>query len=134
MSQHLNQQSHELSAMQKHITTIMKERDFLANESTRHAEEARNLGSDLTAVSRENQALNSELVHVAGERDRFKSELTECERQIQYLDELCRVKDQEKDHHTLSYRKLIADHEKLNIAQESSRQECDGLRYFFHLN
>ena len=72
--------------------------------------------------------LNSELVEVAAERDRNRAELSECERQVQYLDELCRVKEQEKEQLMASYRKLISEHERLDLTLKSSAEESDSMR------
>lgn len=63
-----------------------------------------------------------------GERDRYISELNECERQVQYLDELCRVKEQEKDQLMTSYRKLIGEHEKLELIFKSNAEDTNNIK------
>lgn len=63
-----------------------------------------------------------------GERDRYIAELNECERQVQYLDELCRVKEQEKDQLMTSYRKLIGEHEKLELIFQSNAEDTNNIK------
>jgi hypothetical protein len=72
--------------------------------------------------------LNAELSNIVNERDKFLAELSECEKQVHYLDELCRVKDQEKEQLMNSYRKLIGEHERLDVILKGSSDETDNLR------
>ncbi|KAJ1560903.1 hypothetical protein HK405_005560, partial [Cladochytrium tenue] len=65
---------------------------------------------------------------VVDDRDKLKTELSECENQIAYLNEIIRSKDQEKDHLVSSYRKLIADNDRLDITMKTSGEEISSLR------
>ncbi|KAH6564305.1 hypothetical protein BASA83_011775 [Batrachochytrium salamandrivorans] len=127
-SQNLTQQDRELNSLQHQLDQTIQERDHLGIMAQRHSDESRNLGSDLAAVTRENQVLNAELVESTVERDRYKAEVVECDRQLRYLDELIRGKDQEKDQIMASYRKLISEHERLDIALQSVSEEGDHVK------
>ncbi|KAL5033378.1 hypothetical protein BDV3_000368 [Batrachochytrium dendrobatidis] len=126
--QNLNQQDRELNSLQRQLEQTGQERDYFQNMTQRHVDEARNLGSDLAAVTRENQVLNAELVEASTERDRYKADVTECDRQLRYLDELIRGKDQEKDQLMVSYRKLISEHERLDIAMQTASEEGNHVK------
>lgn len=128
LNHHLNDQDNEILALQRQLENMLKDRDFLAVEASRNAEESKNLASDLAAITKQNQFLNSELANTVGERDRYISELNECERQVQYLDELCRVKEQEKDQLMSSYRKLIGEHEKLELIFQSNAEDANNIK------
>lgn len=54
--------------------------------------------------------------------------MTECERQIKYLDELIQQKDTEKDKIKESYRKLIAEHERVDLNCKLFDQEINDSR------
>jgi phage shock protein A len=62
------------------------------------------------------------------ERDALKCELTECDRQLQYLDQLIRNKDVDTQQLMHSYRKLIADHEKLELAFHNAQDDAKSGR------
>lgn len=79
-------------------------------------------------MTKENQMLHSEMSEVGGERDRFKEELTECERHIQYLEDVLASKDHERDLLMSSYRKLISDHEKLDMTMKCTSEESNTMR------
>eukprot|EP00842_Homolaphlyctis_polyrhiza_P003830 jgi/Hompol1/4448/HPOL_000210-RA len=62
------------------------------------------------------------------ERDQYKAELAECDRQIQYLDELIATKEQEKDQLMASYRKLISEHERLDLSLRMSGENSNNMK------
>lgn len=80
------------------------------------------------AVTKENQSLHSEITQVVSDREHCKEELVECERRIQYIEDVLRSKEQEKDHLMSSYRKLISEYEKLDLVTKGSSEESNNMR------
>jgi chromosome segregation ATPase len=83
---------------------------------------------DLVALTRENQVLNGEMQQVCSLRDQLQSEVQECDRQITQLNEFVRGKDEEKHQLLVNYRKLIGEHERLDIQYRTQIEEVSGLR------
>ncbi|KAJ3200071.1 hypothetical protein HDU67_002326 [Dinochytrium kinnereticum] len=77
---------------------------------------------------KENQILNGELAEAVNERDRHQSDLKECDKQIHILNEVIANKDREKDQIFTAYRKLIAEHDRLEVAHRSSVEDTNTLR------
>jgi hypothetical protein len=72
--------------------------------------------------------LNSELAEAVGERDRLRADVVDCENRIQYLDEVVKAKEQERDHLMINYRKLIAEHEKMDVSLKLSSEESNNMK------
>ncbi|TPX46008.1 hypothetical protein SeMB42_g03840 [Synchytrium endobioticum] len=128
LAQSLNEQDREIVSLQKQVEHLSSERDHYASEAQRNAEEARNVGSDLVALTKENQVLNGELSEAIADRDHLRAELGEFERQNQYLEEVARGREQEKDILMSSYRKLISDHEKLEGSVRAANEDGNNMR------
>ena len=127
-TQSMNQQDKELSSLQRQCDEISRDREHFESSTERLAEELRNIGSDLAALTRENQVLNAELVDASVERDKLRAELGEADRQLQYLDELIRTKDEEKDQLMTSYRKLISDYERVDFTLKASNEDNNNIK------
>lgn len=82
----------------------------------------------MAALTRENQILHSESNKVAAERDQYKSELRECDRQLEYLDQLIRSKDEEGQQLMHSYRKIISEREQIEVSINSSQEDLKNTR------
>ncbi|TPX37474.1 hypothetical protein SmJEL517_g00561 [Synchytrium microbalum] len=124
----LNEQDREISSLQRQVESLANERDHFSIEAQRNAEEARNVGSDLVALTKENQVLNGELSEAIAERDHLRNEMVEAERQNNYLEEVARGREQEKDVLMVSYRKLIAEHEKLEGSIRAVNEDGNNMR------
>jgi chromosome segregation ATPase len=135
MTGHLNAQDREMQGLLSKFDNIEKQKALFEQEASvftyltkKYHVEAANLSSDLAVLTRENQILNTDSSKVAAERDRLKAEVKECERQLQYLDQLIRSKDSESHQLMQSYRKLISDHEKQEHALLSANDEVKNSR------
>lgn len=128
LEMHLNNQDDEVRCISKQLEECQRAKTQYQQASQKYQEEANNLSADLQALTRENQILNTSASKVASERDALKAELRECDRQLQYLDQLIRNKDIEAQQLMQSYRKLIADHEKLDVAMSISQDDLKSAR------
>ncbi|KNC96052.1 uncharacterized protein SPPG_08646 [Spizellomyces punctatus DAOM BR117] len=128
LNHHLNERDAEVGALRTKVENLIGDRDRWAAEAQRNGEEARNVGMDLAALTRENQMLNGELAEVASDRERLRAELAETERQVQLLDELVQAKDQERERLFAAYRKLVAEHERLDVGVRLAGEESNNMR------
>lgn len=86
------------------------------------------MGADLVAVTGENQTLHSQLSQTSADRDQLQEEMGECERYIANLEDSINVKDMERENLMGSYRKLITEYEKIDVAGRGAADEVNGLR------
>jgi type IV secretory pathway VirD2 relaxase len=67
-------------------------------------------------------------IQVVSDREKLKMDLADCYHQIQFLDELIRSKDQEKDHLMNSYRKILEENERAELGLRLSSEENSNIR------
>ncbi|KAI8809575.1 hypothetical protein BJ742DRAFT_771051 [Cladochytrium replicatum] len=128
LGHHLNEQDREVLQLRRQVDMLVGERDQLSSAVERYASETKAVSADVAALTREGQVLNSELTEAVNQRDRFRAELDECERHMQLLEEVVISKDRERDQLMGSYRKLIAEHEKLDFIVRTSSEESTNMR------
>ena len=128
LTHHLNNKDRENETMIRQIDELQRLKAQYQSTSQKFQEEATSLGTDLAALTRENQLLHAESRKVTADRDRFSSEIRECERQLQYLDQLIRNKDEENQKLMQSYRKVISDYEKLEINLATNNEDLKNTR------
>jgi chromosome segregation ATPase len=128
MTSHLNQSDKECSVLNRQMQESLGAVKHWEDQAQQFHGEGQRLASDLVALTRENQILNGELRDCAAARDQYRAELSECERQLNQLNELIRSKDDEKQEVLINYRKLIADFERLDLAHRSHSEEGNHLK------
>ncbi len=72
--------------------------------------------------------LQQDLTQVFQEREQFKKELEACERQIEHLERTMKETDQERHQSMISYRKLIIEHERLDMLYKRSEDSAGSMR------
>lgn len=125
---HLNNSDRECNVLGRQLHESMSSAKGYEEQSQQYHLEAQRLASDLVALTRENQILNGELGECSGLRDRYHGELVECEGQVHSLNELVKGKEEERNELMANYRKLIGEHERLDIAYRTKIEELDHLR------
>ncbi|KAJ3089136.1 hypothetical protein HK102_007124 [Quaeritorhiza haematococci] len=128
LNSHLNEQDRELASLHRQLENAIRERDDLAGDVKRFSDELDAVASDMNAVTKENHILTSELTQVSSDRDRLKSELEECEKHIRFLEGAVEAKETERDQIMMTYRKLISEHEKLELQMRTSSEEGSNMR------
>ncbi|KAJ3396651.1 hypothetical protein HDU92_002277 [Lobulomyces angularis] len=127
-NQNLNDLEYELKTLRLSCENLTAEKDQLNLESSRNAEEAKNVSSDLVVVARENQILHQSIQEITNERDKTKDELIDMERYLHNLEDNFNNNEHEKENLFNSYRKLISDFEKLDINFKAKLEEENNLR------
>lgn len=117
-----------MSSLSKQLTDAVTSRKHWEDQAHQYHSEGQRLASDLVALTRENQILSGELGEASSVRDRYRSELVECENQLGTLNEFIKSKDEEKQEIMTNYRRVIADHERLEVAYRSNIEEANNLR------
>lgn len=128
LTKHLNTSDRECSSLARQLQEAVSALQHWEDQAQQYHNEGQRLSSDLVALTRENQILNSEMGEASSVRDKYRSELIECETQLENLNELVLAKEEEKKEVLNNYRKLIADHERLEHTYRSNMEESNNLR------
>ena len=128
LTTHLSNSDKECSKLSRELAEALTSCQHWEAQAKQYHIEGQRLSSDLMALTRENQILNGELSETASTRDKYRAELTELELQLNSLNEFVKSKDDEKNELMSNYRKLIADHERLDVAFRGNLEELNHLR------
>ena len=128
LTKHLNTSDRETNSLSKQLSDNISASKHWENQAQQYHRDGQRLASDLVALTRENQILSGELGEASSVRDRYRAELIECESQLGTLNEFIKMKEDEKQEIMTNYRRIIADHEKLEVSYRSNIDESNNLR------
>jgi len=128
LTSHLTEQDKEMISQSRQFSQLQSENNELMNTCQRYEEEIRNNNADVASLTKENQILNKELTDYANSKNEMDEEIKILTEKVNYLDQLVLTKDQEREQIMLSYKKLINEHEKLDVTYKYSTEENNNAR------
>lgn len=141
LTSELDNKTREISSLQRQLDGSLKERQNLKELlqviynifelqliSQTKDTQLQTTQQEFRALSQEQDLLQQDLTQVFQERERFKKELEECEKQIEHLEHVMKETDQERHQSMISYRKLIIEHERLDMLYKRSEESAGALR------
>ncbi|KAJ3118488.1 hypothetical protein HDU96_001307 [Phlyctochytrium bullatum] len=121
---------HEKSILnlQRQLDSVRMEKDQMRITLQDQEDDLRILKADFDSLTKEKQILTGELSELSSEKERILKDLKDCDRQINSLTDVITTKDHEREQLLMAYRKLIAEHDKLELSHNSAVEDANTLR------
>ncbi|KAJ3033382.1 hypothetical protein HK097_004862, partial [Rhizophlyctis rosea] len=128
LQRQVDEEGQEVARLRRVVEGVGGERGRWEGEAKRLEGELKAVSRDLEAVMRENGSLNGELAQLTSTHETLKSTTHDTHLRISYLEDLLQSKDRDYNHLLSQYRKIAADHERLETTLRAFSQESNVLK------